>query len=269
TSRIGELAMGYDRLTAARITLLVDCAEPPALPVSHHGHASTLAFEMSSGRHPIVVNCGAGQKFSAVWERKCRATVSHNTVAIEKISSSRIAPSGVVSKTFGERLLDTPANVTRSRKADQQGNWLLATHDGYASDYGLIHQRRIFLSPDGREFRGQDSLTATSDKERKIFKNAIAAVPSLGVAYVAHFHLHPDVKTKLSDDNKSVALQLPNKEIWVFRHEGGLLTLESSVFLDQWRHKPRATKQIVVSSRVLDYSDRITWIFKRVKDKER
>lgn len=268
TSRIGELAMGYDRLTAARITLLVDCAAPPALPVSHHAHASTLAFEMSSGRHPIVVNCGAGRKFSAVWERRCRATISHNTVAIEKISSSRIAPSGVVSKTFGERLLDTPANVTRSRKADQQGNWLLATHDGYAADYGLIHQRRIYLSPDGREFRGQDSLTATTEKDRKTFKNAIAAVPSLGATYAAHFHLHPDVKTKLSEDNKSVALQLPNKEVWVFRHEGGLLTLESSAFLDQWRHKPRATKQIVVSSRVLDYSDRITWIFKRVKDKE-
>lgn len=268
TSRIGELAMGYDRLTAARITLLVDCAAPPALPVSHHAHASTLAFEMSSGRHPIVVNCGAGQKFSAVWERKCRATASHNTVTIEKLSSSRIAPVGAVSKTFGERLLDTPTNVTRNRKADQQGNWLVATHDGYTDDYGLIHQRRIYLSPDGREFRGQDSLKATSDAERKTFKNAIAAVPSLGVSYAAHFHLHPDVKTKLSEDGKSVALQLPNKEVWVFRHEGGLLTLESSVFLDQWRHKPRATKQIVVSSRVLDYSDRITWIFKRVKDKE-
>lgn len=265
-SRIGELAMGYDRLTAARITLLVDCAAPPELPVSHHAHASTLAFEMSSGRHPIVVNCGPGKKFSTVWERKCRATISHNTVAIEKVSSSRIAPNGVVSKTFGERLLDTPANVTRSRKADLQGNWLLATHDGYVDDYGLTHQRRIFLSPDGREFRGQDSLTATGDKDRKQFKNAISAVPSLGVAYTAHFHLHPDVKTKLSNDHKSVALQLPNKEVWVFRHEGGLLTLESSVFLDQWRHKPRATKQIVVTSRVMDYSDRITWIFKRVKD---
>ncbi len=267
-SRIGELAMGYDRLTAARITLLVDCAAPPALPVSHHAHASTLAFEMSSGRHPIVVNCGAGQKFSAVWERKCRATASHNTVTIEKTSSSRIAPAGLVSRTFGERLLNTPANVTRSRKADQQGNWLVATHDGYSPAYGLIHQRRLYLSPDGREFRGQDSLTATSEKDRKAFKNAISAVPSLGVSYAAHFHLHPDVKTKLSDDAKSVALQLPNKEVWVFRHEGGLLTLESSVFLDQWRHKPRATKQIVVSSRVLDYSDRITWIFKRVKDSE-
>ena len=267
-SRIGELAMGYDRLTAARITLLVDCAAPPALPVSHHAHASTLAFEMSSGRYPIVVNCGAGQKFSAVWERKCRATVSHNTVAIEKTSSSRIAPNGIVSQTFGERLLDTPAIVTRSRKADQQGNWLVATHDGYSDDYGLIHQRRIYLSPDGRELRGQDSLTATSEKERKQFKAATAAVPSLGVAYAAHFHLHPDVKTKFSEDKKSVAMQLPNKEVWVFRHEGGLLTLESSVFLDQWRHKPRATKQIVVTSRVLSYSDRITWIFKRVKDSE-
>lgn len=156
--------MGYDRLTAARITLLVDCASPPDLPVSHHAHASTLAFEMSSGRHPIVVNCGAGRKFSTEWERKCRATVSHNTVAIEKISSSRISPKGVVSKTFGERLLDTPANVTRSRKADLQGNWLLATHDGYVEDYGLVHQRRIFLSPDGREFRGQDSLTQRAIK---------------------------------------------------------------------------------------------------------
>ncbi|MGE4611834.1 MAG: heparinase II/III family protein [Paracoccaceae bacterium] len=267
-SRIGELAMGYDRLTAARITLLMDCASPPALPISYHAHASTLAFEMSSGRHPMVVNCGAGQKFSATWERKCRATVSHNTVAIGKISSSRIAHEGIVSQTFGERLLDTPKNVTRSRKADQQGSWLVATHDGYEKEFGLVHQRHLYLSPDGREFRGQDSLTATSDGHKKQYKRAIASVPSLGVAYTTHFHMHPDVKTKLSDDNKSVALQLPNKEVWMFRHEGGLLTLENSIFLDQWRHKPRATKQIVVTSRVLDYSDRITWIFKRVKDSE-
>lgn len=217
----------------------------------------------------MVVNCGAGQKFSAEWERTCRATASHNTVSIEKFSSSRIAPKSVISDTFGERLLDRPTKVTRNRKADRQGNWLLATHDGYDSSHGLIHQRRLYLSPDGREFRGQDSLGATSEDQRKRFKAAIATVPSLGVGFGAHFHLHPDVHCKISDDHKSVALQLPNQEIWMFRQEGGLLSLENSVFLDQWRHKPRATKQIVVTSRVLDYSSRITWIFKRVKDSER
>ena len=266
-SRVGELAMGFDRLTAARITLLVDCAAPSDLPVSNHAHASTLAFEMSSGRHPIVVNCGAGQKFSAQWERRCRATASHNTVAVEQLSSSRIAPEGIVTHTFGERLLDKPANVTRNRKADGQGNWLLATHDGYDSTHGLIHKRRLYLSPDGREFRGQDNLAATTEPQRKRFKAAIATVPSLGVTYAAHFHIHPEVKAKLADDHKSVTLQLQNGEVWAFRQEGGLLSLESSVFLDQWRHKPRVTKQIVVSGRVLDYSNRITWIFKRVKER--
>ena len=265
-SRPGELAMGYERMTAARITLLVDCAKPPALPVSHHGHASTLAFEMSSSRYPILVNRGAGQKFGVKWERACRETSAHNTITIEKTSSSRIAPVGIVSNTYGERLLDTPANVTRSRKADQQGDWLLATHDGYSDAYGLVHQRRLYLSPDGREFRGQDSLTATTEVERKQFKQATAHASNLGITYRAHFHLHPDVKSKLTDDGKSIALQLPNKEVWVFRHEGGQVALESSTYLDQWRLKPRATKQIVVTSRVVDYSDRITWIFRRVND---
>ncbi len=262
-SRAGELAMGFDRMTAARITLIVDCAKPPVLSASAHGHASTLAFEMSSSRQPIIVNCGAGRAFGEEWEHVSRATGAHNTVVVGNRSSSIIDKPGFVSDTFGERLLKTPQTVTRARSTDRQGTWLLTSHDGYADSFGVIHQRRLFLGPDGKELRGQDTLEARTDAQRVIADRA-GAIP-----FEARFHLHPDIRAQIIEDEKAIALLLPNKEMWVFRHQGGELALENSVYLDQWRLKPRATKQIVVSSRVVEYAGQITWIFKRVKDGER
>ncbi len=262
-SRAGELAMGYDRLTAARITLLVDCAKPPTFTASRHGHASTLAFEMSSARQPVIVNCGAGQKFGAEWEHVSRATGAHSTVVVGGESSSVIDTPGFVSRTFGERLLHTPQTVTRTRSTDRQGSWLLTSHDGYAETRGVIHQRRIFLSPDGKEFRGQDTLSAKTDAHKALLDK------SRKTPFAAHFHLHPDVRARLDDDARTVSLHLPNNEIWVFRQDGGKIRLETSVYLDQWQLKPRASKQIVVSSRVVEYGGQITWIFKRVQDGER
>ncbi len=266
TSRLGELAMGFDRLTAARITVLVDCAPPPMHEASIHGHASTLSFEMSSGKYPLVSNCGAGMKFGPEWERVSRITAAHNTVSIGMKSSATFIKPGFVSSVFGERIIRAPKNVTRSRKSDMQGNWLIATHDGYTHDFGLTHQRRLFLSPDGRELRGQDELSAESEKDRKQFDAVNNRNQKLGINYSAHFHIHPDVTVIISEAGQVVTLTLPNQEEWRFRQEGGQLSLEESIYLDQWRLKPRATKQIVVSGKVLRYGDRISWIFKRTKD---
>lgn len=258
-TRAGTMAMGYERLTSARITLLVDCARPPTGAASLTAHASTLAFEMSSGRHPMIVNCGAGQKLGHEWERVCRETVAHNTVTIEGESSSMIAPENYSSRVLGERLLQTPTNVTRKRNSDQTGNWLIVGHDGYGESHGLIHDRHFFLSPDGTELRGQDCLTAVSSGPPSIMNRDPAS-------FTARFHIHPDVKSKISDTFDSITLQLPNQEVWIYRQEGGKMTLDDSVYLDQWRLKPRATKQIVVTGDIVGYAGQITWIFKRVKD---
>jgi uncharacterized heparinase superfamily protein len=46
----------------------------------------------------------------------------------------------------------------------------------------------------------------------------------------------------------------------VFRHDGkAQLTVEPSVFLEKGRLKVRATKQIVLTSRAVDYATRIRW----------
>ena len=58
-----ELPMGYARLSAARTTVVVDASVPPAGAASMNAHASTLAFELTSGRRPLIVNCGSGASF--------------------------------------------------------------------------------------------------------------------------------------------------------------------------------------------------------------
>lgn len=267
--RVKDKAMGFDRITAGRITVVMDCAPPPRGRFSEHGHASTLAFEMSSGRQSVLVNVGAGQRFGRRWERACRLTAAHNTLSIERTSSAQIAPEGMVSRILGERLLHGPQTVEHGRTNDEKGTWIVAAHDGYAASHGLIHQRRLFISPNGRELRGQDNLICRTEDERVIFRKVTAAAAQLGVAFGVHFHLHPSVDAKMTEDGDGVALRLANGEIWLFRHDGGDLALENSLYLDQWRLEPHATKQIVVSGRAIEYAGRVTWILKRVQDSQR
>jgi hypothetical protein len=62
-------------------------------------------------------------------------------------------------------------------------------------------------------------------------------------------------------------MALKSGEIWVFRHDGNAeLTLEPSVYLENGRLKPRATKQIVLSAHVLDYALQLGWTLAKAQD---
>jgi Uncharacterized protein conserved in bacteria len=60
TSPSEGLSMGYARLSGGRTSVVIDAAVPPSGAASGNAHASTLAFELTSGRRPLVVNCGSG-----------------------------------------------------------------------------------------------------------------------------------------------------------------------------------------------------------------
>lgn len=56
-------------------------------------------------------------------------------------------------------------------------------------------------------------------------------------------------------------------ELWVFRHDGvAELSLEPSVYLEKGRLQPRATKQIVLTGRAMDYATRIRWSLSKTQD---
>ncbi len=259
------LAMGYARLSAARTTVIVDASAPPKGAASYNAHASTLAFELTSGRRPLIVNCGSGDSFGLDWRRAGRATPSHSTLCVEGYSSARL--SAPINGTTNEPLVDAPKEVPTEFENIVEGTRFLAGHDGYARVFGLTHARTLELRFDGRELTGEDILLTANDMAKRQFDRAVDATGLSGVGFDIRFHLHPDVDAALDLGGAAVSMALKSGEIWVFRHDGaGKLSLEPSVYLERGRLKPRATKQIVLSGRAIEYATRIRWTLSKAQD---
>ncbi len=257
--------MGFLRLHAGRTLCLLDAAAPPRGPASVEGHASTLGIEVSAAGRPLIVSVGPGRTFGLDWQRAARATAAHSTVVVERLSSSRVLPEGMAARALGPQLYRTPRNVGAQRTDDLNGAWVLASHDGYVPTYGLVHTRRLFLAPDGRDLRGEDTLAASSRAQKRRFARAAAATGG-GVEATAVFHLHPDVDPSRALGGAAVALRLPGGETWVFRQSGGTMELAESVYLDPAFPQPRPTRQIVVTARITGGMGQITWALRRAED---
>ncbi len=257
-----SLAMGFARLSCGSTSLVSDVSKPPKRKSSLNAHASTLAFELTSARRQVIVNCGSGAPFGIEWRRAGRATPSHSTLSIDGVSSAKLRAS-----PDGEILAGGPTAVRVSHASDETGMRLMASHDGYAKAYGLTHVRKLDLSADGRTLQGEDSLAALSDMDRSVFERYMDQNELEGVGYSIRFHLHPEVEASLDMGGSAVSLALQNGEIWVFRCSGKVeMRVEASVFLEKGRLKPRASQQIVLTSRVMEYAGRVSWNLAKAQD---
>jgi len=261
------LAMGYSRLSAGRTSLIIDVSPPPTGPTMRHGHASTLAFELTSGRRPVIVNCGSGVPFGADWRRAGRATASHSALSIEGFSSSRFGRQSLMRGDAREVLADVPRDVRLRRTSDGGGVGLIAGHDGYVATHGLTHVRAIDLSADGRGLAGEDTLATVSEDDNRTFGRALDRTKLRGIPFHVRFHLHPEVDAEIDMGGHAVSLALKSGEIWIFRHDGAAkMALQPSVYLEKGRLKPRATKQIVLSAVAIEYATRIRWTLAKAQD---
>ncbi len=251
-------AMGYARLAARRTSVIIDAAAPPTGAASVNAHASALAFELTSGRRPLIVNCGSGACFGGEWRRAGRATPSHSTLCLEGYSCARLAQPARV--TGQEPLLDGPKHVPVEITEHSDGIGFEGAHDGYVAHFGLTHARSLELGFDGRSLTGEDLLLAMDVPARRRFDMAMDRSGLAGIAFDLRLHLHPEVDATRDLGGTAVSMALKSGEIWVFRHDGRhRLALEPSVYLDSRRLKPRAARQIVLSGRATDYLTRIRW----------
>lgn len=258
------LSMGYARISAGRTSVIIDASTPPVGAASLNAHASTLAFELTSGRRPLIVNCGSGESFGQDWRRAGRATPSHSTLCLEGFSSARLADRA---DGRAQPLVGGPTSVPVEINHLEGGVRFQGAHDGYARTYGLTHARILELSQDGRGLVGEDMLLALDDKAKRRFDRAMDANKLTGIAFEIRLHLHPDVDAAVDLGGAAVSLAPKSGEIWVFRHSGQFkLSLEPSVYLEYGRLKPRATKQIVLSGRAMEYATRIRWSLAKAQD---
>jgi uncharacterized heparinase superfamily protein len=230
---------GYQRIDAGQTAFLMDTGRPPPVVLSQEAHAGCLSFELSWKQHRLVINCGLPAVNKENWRQVARATPAHSTVTINDRSSCRFLEATAVRRLLGGiPIISGPRDVRIERESGSVT--LRASHDGYASDCGVIHTRSIRLSPDGRTLDGEDSFTPVGG-------NAFPA--NAGDEFAIRFHLHPAIKASRLADGRGVILLLQDRELWTFATLADGVELEESVFL-AGSDGPRRTVQIVIYGRV-------------------
>ena len=227
---------GYQRIDAGDTALIMDSGRPPPVALSQEAHAGCLSFELSWRHSRVVVNCGLPAVNKENWRQVARATAAHSTVTFNDTSSCRFLETGSFRKLlFGVPIVAGPHRVSVERGVED-GQWLHASHDGYAPDFGVIHRRALRLAADGRRLDGEDSFRPAAGE----------ALPARAAdEYAIRFHLHPAVKASRLSDGHGVILLLPDKELWTFNTFGDPVELEESVFLAS-ADGPRRAVQIVI-----------------------
>jgi uncharacterized heparinase superfamily protein len=238
---------GYQRLDAKSTVVVFDAAPPPPSRAFSGGCASTLALELSDGANRLIVNCGgvgnAVEALPAELVRALRSTAAFSTLTLGDRNSTAILDDGSLGKGVGQVELarDETAGVGVAE----------ASHDGYVRRYGLLHQRQLTLSADGRELRGQDSLIAEGKKRK-----------GQPVPFAVRFHLAPNVEVATTADGQGALLRVRGSAVWQFRCRGGKLSIEDSLWIDG-EARPHETQQLVISGESPPNGTAIAWMFRR------
>lgn len=240
---------GFQRVTAGRTTVMMDCGAPPPQGHDDRAHAGVLSFEMSAGRSRLIVNCGSSWSDSSEWALAGRVSAAHSTLVAEDRNSSRVFRNG----GLGRR----PENVRSSRR-DQDGAVLIeGSHDGYVPAFDLIHTRRLYLSPNGEDIRGQDIL----ERPAKARRNP-------NVKFAVRFHLHPDVSIDSMSiwekGGRIIDFSRQGAGAWQFHTEGGVTIEVEDSFYQGVQNDRRRTRQIVLSGEYRgDEKRSVRWAIRR------
>lgn len=250
---------GYERMEAGPALLVADVGKPPPLPLSSEAGAGCLSFEFSSGRQRIVVNCGTPRIANEAVIQASRSTVAHSTASINDVSSCQIVSvkghwldrkiAGWLMERIGPVVIDGPEHVTAERSERDHVQLLNASHDGYRAGFGLTHERRWHLHPNGEVLEGED-----------VFWGEGACIPSREA--IVRFHLAPGIKASRAQGGRVVMLVLPNREAWQFMVSPGEAYVEDSAFLAT-SEGMRRTEQIVLAIRPSE-TPSVRWRFERL-----
>ena len=242
---------GYQRVDAGQTALLMDTGRPPPIALSQEAHAGCLSFELSWKQHRLVINCGLPSVNRETWRQVARATAAHSTATFNDRSSCHFLESGSFRRLlFGTPIVAGPHQVTLEREDTANGAQLRTSHDGYAGDFGIIHNRTIALNADGSILDGEDNFTPS---------DARGFPPNAGDEYAIRFHLHPAIKASRLSDSRGVILLLPDREVWTFATLAEKVEIEESVFL-AGTDGPRRAVQIVIYGHAREHP-KIKWSF--------
>ncbi len=247
---------GYRRFERNGAVLILDAGPPPKKELSEGAHASALSFEFSKDGQRMIVNVGGSDPDAAPGRNDLsflnRTSAAHSTLILASTNSAEVLADG----TLGHG----PTVTICERNENDGGAWIEAEHDGYAGKFGLRHQRRLFLSSDGCDFRGEDRLIPGGKKPFSLFGRQKTRAVHI------RFHIHPDVACSATQDGSGIILKLASKQGWLFRAKGGEIGLEDSLYLSA-AGQVRKSSQIIIAAAVQHEETLINWSFRHMERK--
>ena len=162
---------GYVRMSGREAVLFADVAEigPSYLP--GHGHADALSLELSLFSHRLFVNLGTSEYGDGVRRQFERSTAAHNTLELNKESSSEIWNGFRVGRRAKVSGVNIEANENRCK--------LIAKHNGYRYLPGRpSHSRSIIFT--------QGDLEVIDEIDQDSYVGMV------------RFHIHPSIRLDIA-----------------------------------------------------------------------
>ena len=180
------------------VVLVFDHGPLGYLSIAAHGHADALSVWLSIGEVQVVVDPGTYVYNSApLWRERFRSSISHNTLSIVGVSSSSTAGSFNWSAKSNTRLVCGSASPTGK---------VVAEHDGYLKQFGVLHRRSVSMSDEGRIIVA-DELIGRSDP----------------LPVQISFLINPRLSARLNDRRRnSIVIEKAGRPMAEFRGDGVL-----------------------------------------------
>jgi uncharacterized heparinase superfamily protein len=206
-----------------------------------------MALEIVCGKDRIVTGCGWTPR--AADRQGLRLVPGHSTLTLGE-SSTGAPLGGWKGDLLGQRLIARPLHVEVHRRDGEGAVWLEAEHDGWVHDFGLLHQRRLYLDQRLDELRAEERLHPAPGQKDVV--RAIAA------PYAVRFQLEPGVQASLARDRRSILLRGHSGRGWWFRTDGPDVAIEPSVHVDEGLTR-RSLQIVVRGSARTDSETKIRW----------
>lgn len=238
---------GLTRIRSPLLTVIADTAPPARGPWSGAACAQPLSLEIVCGKDRLVT--GSGWTPRAADRQGLRLTPGHSTLTLGEISTGEPL-GGWKGELLGPRLIGRPLHVDANQRDGEGAVWLEIEHDGWVHDFGLLHQRRLYLDQRLDELRAEERLHPAHGQ-----KDVVRAI---AVPYAVRFQLEPGVQASLARDRRSILLRGHSGRGWWFRTDGPDVAIEPSVHVDEGLTR-RSLQIVVRGSARTDSETKIRW----------
>ena len=202
---------GYTILKNKSVILSADIGPSPDKKFSGDYQSGSLSFEIYYKDNKLISNSGYFQNFKHQLNYISKSTASHSTLTLDNRSSCKLKKDA-----DGYLKIEKGLKILKKTVVFEKNYWkIMASHDGYIKDYGVIHERQIEFFPEANKFIGHDKLLKKSNFKSSDFE--------------IRFHFDPNVKITKTQEGKSILIELKNSG-WKFTCKKHLIGVETGLY---------------------------------------